>query len=204
MDAPGGWRNLGEQPVVETPWFRLRQARVELPGGRQLDHYLLRLPPLTMTAMVDERDRVLLLWRHRFIPDNRGWELPSGIAGLDADPADLTGLAATASRQALAESGWEAVGVRPLLTLRQNGGLTDSAVHIFVTREAIHRGPPEADFEAARIEWVPLADAPGLIARGEVRDASTAAALLWLPPAVQGTRDASSVNRPTTRSQPEL
>ncbi|HEV8223383.1 MAG TPA: hypothetical protein VGQ05_24220, partial [Streptosporangiaceae bacterium] len=45
-----GWRNLGEQPVVETPWFRLRQARVELPGGRQLDHYLLRLPPLTMTA----------------------------------------------------------------------------------------------------------------------------------------------------------
>ena len=177
MDAPGGWRNLGEQPVVETPWFRLRQARVELPGGRQLDHYLLRLPPLTMTAMVDERDRVLLLWRHRFIPDTWGWELPSGIAGLGADPAEL---AAAASRQALAESGWEAVGVRPLLTLRQNGGLTDSAVHIFVTREAIHRGPPEADFEAGRIEWVPVADGPRLIAGGQVRDASTAAALMWL------------------------
>ena len=177
MDAPGGWRNLGEQPVVETPWFRLRQARVELPGGRQLDHYLLRLPPLTMTAMVDERDRVLLLWRHRFIPDTWGWELPSGIAGLGADPAEL---AAAASRQALAESGWEAVGVRPLLTLRQNGGLTDSAVHIFVTREAVYRGPPEAGFEAERIEWVPVAGAAALVASGQVRDASTAAALLWL------------------------
>jgi NUDIX domain len=177
QDGPGGWRNLGEQPVVETPWFRLRQARVELPGGRQLDHYLLRLPPLTMTAMVDEQDRVLLLWRHRFIPDTWGWELPSGIAGRGADPAEL---AAAASRQALAESGWEAVAPRPLLTLRQNGGLTDSAVHIFVTREAIHRGPPEADFEAGRIEWVPVSDGPELIARGEVRDASTAAALLWL------------------------
>ena len=177
MDAPGGWRNLGEQPVVETPWFRLRQARVELPGGRQLDHYLLRLPPLTMTAMVDERDRVLLLWRHRFIPDAWGWELPSGIAEWGADPAEL---ASAASRQALAESGWEAVGVRPLLTLRQNGGLTDSAVHIFVTREAIHRGPPEADFEAERIEWVAVADGLELIAGGQVRDASTAAALLWL------------------------
>ena len=89
MDAPrsaGGWRNLGEQPVVETPWFRLRQARVELPGGRQLDHYLLRLPPLTMTAMVDEQ----------------------------------------------------------------------------------------------RIEWVPISAGPELIAAGQVRDASTAAALLWL------------------------
>jgi 8-oxo-dGTP pyrophosphatase MutT (NUDIX family) len=172
-----GWRNLGEQPVVETPWFMLRQARVELPGGRQLDHYLLRLPPLTMTAMLDERDRVLLLWRHRFIPDSWGWELPSGLAGRGADPAEL---AAAASRQALAESGWEAVGVRPLLMLRQNGGLTDSAVHIFVTREAIYRGPPEADFEAERIEWVPVADGPRLIAGGQVRDASTAAALMWL------------------------
>jgi len=37
MTTPPGWRNLGEQPVYETPWFRLRQARVELPGGRQED-----------------------------------------------------------------------------------------------------------------------------------------------------------------------
>jgi 8-oxo-dGTP pyrophosphatase MutT (NUDIX family) len=169
-----GWRNLGEQPVAETPWFRLRQARVELPGGRQLDHYLLRLPALTMTAMLDGRGRVLLLWRHRFIPDTRGWELPSGIAAPGAD------LAVTAARQALAESGWEAIAPQPLLTLQQNAGLTDSAVHVFVTRRAIHRGPPEADFEAERIEWIPLADAAGLIAGGQVRDASTAAALLWL------------------------
>jgi len=179
MDAARGWRNLGEQPVVETPWFWLRRARVELPGGRQLDHYLLRLPPLTMTAMLDDQDRVLLLWRHRFIPDAWGWELPSGIAGPGAD-ADAAGLAATASRQALAESGWEAIGPEPLLTLRQNAGLTDSAVHVFVTRQAIYRGPPEADFEAERIEWIPLSRTPALIAGGEIRDASTATALLWL------------------------
>jgi 8-oxo-dGTP pyrophosphatase MutT (NUDIX family) len=174
-DGHGGWRNLGEESIVETPWFRLRRARVELPGGRQLDHYLVRVPPLTMTAMVNQQRRVLLLRRHRFIPDSWGWELPSGIASQpDAD------LAATASRQALAESGWEAIEPTPLLTLRQHSGLTDAAVHVFVTGQAIHRGPPEADFEATRIEWIPLADAPALIADGEVKDASTATALLWL------------------------
>jgi ADP-ribose pyrophosphatase YjhB (NUDIX family) len=175
----GGWRNLGEEPIVETPWFRLRRARVELPGpgGRQLDHYLIRLPVLTMTAMVDAQDQVLLVLRHRFIPDNRGWELPSGIAELGADPADL---AAIASRQALAETGWEAVGPKPMLTLQQNAGLTDSAVHIFITRQAVQHGPPEADFEAERIEWMPLAEVPALIATGAVKDASTATALLWL------------------------
>ena len=175
MQSGGSWRNLGEEPIVETPWFRLRRARVELPGGRQLDHYLVRVPPLTMTAMVDAEQWVLLLWRYRFIPGSGGWELPSGIAAVDAD------LAATASRQALAESGWEAIEPQPLLTLRQHSGLTDAAVHLFVTRQAIHRGQPEADFEADRIEWIPLTDAPTLIADGQVKDASTATALLWLP-----------------------
>jgi ADP-ribose pyrophosphatase YjhB (NUDIX family) len=170
------WRNLGEEPVTETPWFRLRQARVELPGGRQLDHYLLRLPPLTLTAMLDEQDRVLLLWRHRFIPGTWGWELPSGIAGPGAG-ADLT---ATAARQALAESGWEPAEPRLLVTLRQNAGLTDSAAHVFVSRQAVHRGPPQADFEAARIEWIPLARIPAMVAGGEITDAVTAAALLVL------------------------
>jgi ADP-ribose pyrophosphatase YjhB (NUDIX family) len=127
-----------------------------------------------MTAMLDAEGRVLLLWRHRFIPDSRGWELPSGIAAAGSD------LAATASRQALAESGWEALAPQPLLTLQQNSGLTDAAVHVFVTRQAIRRGPRQADFEAERIEWIPLADAPALIAGGQVKDASTAAALLWL------------------------
>jgi len=99
MTCPGaepgrGWRNLGEQPVVHTPWFQLRQAKVELPGGQQLDHYLLRVPPVVITVVLDDQDRALLLWRHRFIPDSWGWELPSGIAGPDED------LAEAAARQA--------------------------------------------------------------------------------------------------------
>jgi hypothetical protein len=170
------WRNLGEEAVTETPWFRLLRARVELPGGRQLDHYLLRLPPLTLMAMLDDADRVLLLWRHRFIPDTWGWELPSGIAGPGAGPD----LSATAARQALAESGWEPARPEPLLTLRQNAGLTDSAAHVFFTRQAVHHGPPQADFEAVRIEWIPLARIPAMVASGEITDAVTAAALLML------------------------
>ena len=75
-----GWKNLGEKPVAHTPWFQLNLAEVELPGGRRLDHYLLRLPPVVITAVVDGRDRVLMLWRHRFIPDSWGWNCPPASA----------------------------------------------------------------------------------------------------------------------------
>jgi hypothetical protein len=116
METGGtGWRNLGEEPVVETPWFRLRQAEVELPGGRRIDHYLLRLPPYLQTVMLDDRDRVLLLWRHRFIPDSWGWEIPSGIA----DPGE--DLPAAAAREALKESSWEPVAPELLMRLEPAG-----------------------------------------------------------------------------------
>jgi 8-oxo-dGTP pyrophosphatase MutT (NUDIX family) len=172
---PGcGWLNLGEKPLVETPWFQLKQSEVELPGGRRVDHYLLRLPAAVLTAMLDDQDRVLLLWRHRFIPDTWAYELPSGIAGPEED------LAAAAVRQALAESGWEPVLSRPLLTLHPCSALTDAATHIFWTRQAVHRGDPAADFEAERIEWVPLPDVSALVAAGQILDPCTATALLML------------------------
>ena len=169
-----GWKNLGEKPVVDTPWFKLNMAEVELPGGRRLDHYVLRLPPVVLAAVLDAQDRVLLLWRHRFIPDTMGWEIPSGIA----DPAE--DLAAAAAREAFNESGWEPEELRPLVRLEATSGLTDSVSHVFWTRRAIHRGDPPAAFEAERIDWVPLDQVPQLIAGGQIRSAVTAAALMLL------------------------
>jgi 8-oxo-dGTP pyrophosphatase MutT (NUDIX family) len=170
-----GWKNLGEKPVVDTPWFRLNMADVELPGGRRrLDHYVLRLPPVVLAAVLDAEDRVLMLWRHRFIPDTMGWEIPSGIA----DPAE--DLAVAAAREACKESGWEPQGLEPLIRLEAGSGLSDSVNHVYWTRRAIHRGDPPAAFEAERVYWIPLVDVPGFIAAGQVRSAVTAAALMLL------------------------
>jgi 8-oxo-dGTP pyrophosphatase MutT (NUDIX family) len=175
MDTGGrGWRNLGEKPVVETPWFRLRQAEVELPGGQRIEHYLLRLPPYLQTVMLDASDRVLLLWRHRFIPGSWGWEIPSGIADPDED------LPAAAAREALKESGWEPSQLSLLLRLEPSGGLTDSVAHVYWTRHAQHRGDPVAGFEAERIAWIPLREIPALIADGQIHAAVTVASLLYL------------------------
>jgi 8-oxo-dGTP pyrophosphatase MutT (NUDIX family) len=173
-EASARWRNLGEKPIVETPWFELKLAEVELPGGQRLPHYLLRLPPTVLSAALDDQDRVLLLWRHRFIPDSWGWELPSGIA----DPAE--DLPAAAAREALKESGWEPQGLRPLLRLEPSGGLTDSVSHIYWTTRASYRGDPVAHFEAERIAWIPLREVPGLITGGQIKASATVAALLLL------------------------
>jgi hypothetical protein len=58
-------KNQGEKPVVDTPWFRLNLADVELPGGRRLEHYVLRLPQVVLAAVLDEQDRALMLLHQR-------------------------------------------------------------------------------------------------------------------------------------------
>lgn len=62
------------------PWFGVSLAAVELPDGQAIEHYVVRRPPIVLTAMLDERDRVLLVWRYRFITGTWAWKLPSGLA----------------------------------------------------------------------------------------------------------------------------
>lgn len=168
------WKNLGEKLVHRSKWFDLNLADVELPDGRHLDHYVLRQPPVALCACVDEQDRVLLLWRHRFIFDGYGYELPSG----GVEPGE--DLAEAAARETLEETGWKPGPLRLLLSLEPNPGLSDNKHHVFWTDSAEYVEAPTDDFESERVEWVPLAKVPDLIAQGEIRLANTVAALLLL------------------------
>jgi 8-oxo-dGTP pyrophosphatase MutT (NUDIX family) len=166
------WKTWGEEPVVRTPWFQVGLADVELPDGRRIDHYLFRLPPVVLTAMQDDQDRVLLILRYRFIPGTWGWELPSGLAGPAED------LAAAAARETLKETGWEPESPELLMRLEASAGLTDSVHHVYRASRARQRGEP--GFETVRMEWFPLGDTPAMIASGEIRAASTSAAVLMI------------------------
>lgn len=168
------WQNLGENTVYENQWLRVNLADVLLPDGRHLDHYLIRLRPVAMATAVNERNEVLMLWRHRFITDSWGWELAAGVV---EDGEDLAGAAA---REMLEETGWRPGPLRHLMTVEPANGLIDARHHIYWSDGATHVGHPEDDIESDKREWVPLKETPELIAQGEVPAANTAAALLML------------------------
>ncbi|MFE1171322.1 NUDIX domain-containing protein [Streptomyces sp. NPDC058773] len=168
------WNNLGEKPVYVNPWFRVNLADVELPDGRHLDHYLIRMRPVAVATVVNEANEVLLLWRHRFITDTWGWELAAGVVEDGEDPA------AAAAREMEEETGWRPGPLHHLLTVEPSNGLTDARHHIYWSEEGVYTGPPQDGFESERREWVPLKLVPDMVARGEVPAANMAAALLML------------------------
>ena len=81
------WQIHGERLVDENPFIRLSIASVELPDGTKFEQYVLRMRRTATTVVLDEQDRVLLMWRHRFITDQWVWELPGGYVDQAEDPA---------------------------------------------------------------------------------------------------------------------
>jgi 8-oxo-dGTP pyrophosphatase MutT (NUDIX family) len=166
------WTVHGEKSLYEDEWLDIRLADVELPDGRRLEHRVIRTAP--GAGCVVARDAgVLLLWRHRFITGTWGWEIPIGRIDPGEDPADA------AARETEEETGWRPGPLIPLLRVQPTAGISDSVHHIYLADDAEHTGPPEDDFESDHVSWVPLAEVPALIGRGDISSGTTLAALLY-------------------------
>ncbi|MET9293834.1 NUDIX domain-containing protein [Streptomyces sp. NPDC003077] len=168
------WRIRGQRDVYDNPWVKLQLWDVEPPGVKRFEHHVVMLHHVAITAVLDEQDRVLMMWRYRFVPQQFGWELPGGIVDEGEDPAD------TALREVVEETGWRPKSLEHVMTYQPMIGMVDSPHEIFIARGAEQVGSPTDAEEAGHIEWVPLSDIPGLMARGQLMGSGTLVALLHI------------------------
>ncbi|MFW2335277.1 NUDIX hydrolase [Ilumatobacter sp.] len=169
----GEWLRRGESSLYASDWVSLRLADVVLPDGTRIDHHVVRMPrPAAGTVIVADA-HVLMLYRHRFITETWGWEIPAGGVDPGESPAEA------AVREAREESGWEPTTVRHLCTFHPANGLLDQAFHIHLSTDAVHVGEPVDRNEAARVEWVAVADLRTMLRRGRITDGLSFGALAY-------------------------
>jgi 8-oxo-dGTP pyrophosphatase MutT (NUDIX family) len=125
-------------------------------------------------VLLDGQDRVLMLWRHRFVQDRWGWELPGGLIDEGEEPAE------TAVRELEEETGYRAGRVEHLITFQPMVGMVDSEHVVFVGREVERVGEATETNEIERMEWVPLTGVRALVAAGEIWNSGSLVALLTL------------------------
>lgn len=166
------WKVHSEKPLYTDPWLDIRLADVEITGGRHLDHRVIRSEAGAGAVVVDSEQRVLLEWRHRFITDAWGYEIPIGGIRVGEAPE------VAAAREVEEETGWRPGPMRLLTIVHPTPGISDSRHHIYWADGATHIGPPAEDWEAERIEWVPLADIRQLVETGEIVSGTSMAVLL--------------------------
>ncbi|MEU9199465.1 NUDIX domain-containing protein [Streptomyces sp. NPDC048332] len=168
------WKIHGSRAVYENPWVHLDLVDVEPPGVKRFEHHVVRLFRVAITAVIDEHDRVLMLWRYRFVPQQWGWELPGGIVESGEDAA------VTAVREAEEETGWRPGPVEHVVSYQPMIGMVDSPHEIFVAHGAQKVGEPTDAEEAGEIAWVPLDDIPRLMSEGRLMGSGTLVALLHI------------------------
>jgi 8-oxo-dGTP pyrophosphatase MutT (NUDIX family) len=124
--------------------------------------------------VVHDPDRgVLLLWRHRFITDTWGWEIPAGRIETGETPEQA------AVRETLEETGWRPGPLTRVGSYAPSNGTSDQIFHVFTAAGATLVGEPTDIGESERVAWLPVGEVRRLVVDDEVTDGLTLTSLLW-------------------------
>jgi len=117
---------------------------------------------------------ILMLRQYRYATGGTLWEVPAGTLGAGEAPA------ACARRELEEEAGVRAGRLEPLTTIWTTPGFTTETIHLFwATDLTTTRAAPERD-EFIEVVPRPLSEVLDGIRRGEIRDAKSVVALLYL------------------------
>jgi len=164
----------GERPIYDSEWMRLVLVDVEIPGVERFDHHVVRYPQAASGTVVHDPDHgVLLLWRHRFITDTWGWEIPAGRIETGETPEQA------AVRETLEETGWRPGPLTRVGSYAPSNGTSDQIFHVFTAAGATHVGEPTDIGESERVAWLPVGEVRRLVVDDEVTDGLTLTSLLW-------------------------
>jgi 8-oxo-dGTP pyrophosphatase MutT (NUDIX family) len=172
-DVEGAWQVQSVTPFYESKWIQLAHADVILPSGeRNPKHHMVTMPAAAMAVVLSEDETsVLMSWRHRFVSDVWNWELPGGLV----DPGESA--AEAVARELVEETGYRAGTITHLVTFEPMIGMVTSPHHVFLATDMRHVGDP-TELNEGRFQWVPLAEVPGLVARGAIHNSGTLVGLL--------------------------
>ena len=168
------WRSHGRRSVYASDWVNVWLDDVEIPGVGRIEHHVLTMPrPSTTAVVTDDDGRFLLLWRHRFITDAWGWEVPAGWADPGEDPPSAI------RREIEEETGWRPGKVSELIGYNALSGISTMRFTAFHATECTYIGPPTDASESTRVEWHTADEVIKLITNGQIPDGPSLTALSY-------------------------
>jgi ADP-ribose pyrophosphatase len=152
---------------------------VEFPDGSTGRLEMVRHPGASaIVPFLDEPvapdPRVLLLRQFRHAAEGFIWEIPAGRLDPGETPEHC------ARRELAEETGMRAAHVTPLTTIFTTPGFTDEKIHLFVANgleEGSHRREQDEFLEVHALPW---SDVMLMVERGELQDAKTLVALMYV------------------------
>jgi ADP-ribose pyrophosphatase len=154
--------------------FRVRTDEVRLEDGSVARLDIVEHPGSYAVIALPEPNRIVLVRQYRHPIERSLWEIPAGTAEPNEDV--LTG----ALRELAEETGYRAATARRIGTFYMTPGFCNEVMHLVVA-ESLEAGPQSLDEdERIVVQTFTIEEAESLLALGEISDAKTLLALLWM------------------------
>jgi len=168
------WKTLARRVLLSRPpWLEVGEEDIELPDGRvveQFPYIASREFAIVVPLTADGHTMLIRSYKHGIRGVSRSF--PAGY--LEAGEEPLAG----AKRELLEESGWTADEWTSLGRFVVDGNYGSGTMHAFLATGARKAAEPESgDLEEMELEQVPWDEAVAALARGEMKQLASAAAL---------------------------
>jgi ADP-ribose pyrophosphatase len=173
-----GWRVLGTEYPIVTPWLHVRRDRVETPGG-EITYTYVEGSAAVGIVPVTRDGQLLLVRQYRYTVDDWCLEVPAG-GSHDAGGASLEEVARKELRE---ETGAECAELVPAGWFYASNGSMNQRFHVYLALDVEITGEPEhEETELIEVLQMPLNDALSLVHAGEMRDGVSALSVMLCEP----------------------
>jgi len=117
---------------------------------------------------------ILLIRQYRYATGGQLWEIPAGTLDPGEDPE------ACARRELMEETGVTAARLQRLTSIWTTPGFTNEVIHLFLATGLTTGEPSRERDEFIEVVPQPLSRVLALIREGEIRDAKTVVAILYM------------------------
>jgi ADP-ribose pyrophosphatase len=158
---------------------RLDLDTVRFPDGSTGELEVIRHPGAAAIVPCASEPRgqdptILMIRQYRYAAGGPLWEIPAGTLDPGEDPE------ACARRELLEETGVSAARLERLTSIFTTPGFTDEVIHLYVASDLTTGEPSRERDEFIEVVPQPLSRVLALIRDGEVRDAKTIVAILYM------------------------
>lgn len=155
-------------------FLKIRVDTVELSPNRQFEMEVVAHSGAVAILPLDTNDQIHLIRQYRHATGETLIEIPAGTLTPDEDPI------ACANRELQEEIGMQAAHFELLTSFYLAPGYSSEYLRIYLATGLSPSRLPMDDDEQIEVITVPLKDAQAMLRNGEIRDAKTQLALLWL------------------------
>lgn len=167
------WTVLSRSMVYENEWIRVHHHDVVGPSGGPGVYGTVHFKHQATGVMpIDEKGNVILVGQYRFPLHSYSWEIPEG-GGAHSAPA-----LEAAQRELREECGLAAAGWKEILGMDLSNSVSDERCTAFLAWDLCEAPGQPDETEKLKVARVPFWDAVDRVKRGEIRDATSVAALV--------------------------